>query len=59
MFVMKMERSGQFYFVLKAWNGEIIARSEAYATKQACAVGIDSVRRVAPGASVSDETGTY
>jgi uncharacterized protein YegP (UPF0339 family) len=34
----------QFYFVLKARNGEIIATSETYKSKQSCKKGIRSVR---------------
>jgi uncharacterized protein YegP (UPF0339 family) len=34
-----------FYFNLKANNGEIVATSEMYETKQACIKGISAVRR--------------
>ncbi len=34
----------QFYFRVKARNGEIVAVSEGYTTKQACEDGIDSLR---------------
>lgn len=36
---------GQFYFVLKAGNGEIILKGERYTTKQNCENGIASVRK--------------
>lgn len=38
----------KFYFVLKAGNGEVIARSEMYDTKYAAKKGIRSVRFNAP-----------
>ena len=54
-FVLK--KSGtQFMFNLKSSNGEIIATSERYTTKQAALNGIDSVRTSAPGASTEDQT---
>ena len=46
-------KDGQWYFRLKAGNGEIIARgSEGYTTKAACLKGIDSVKRNAPEAPI-------
>ena len=38
----------QFYFRLRAGNGEIILSSEGYRTKHGCQKGIDSVRHNAP-----------
>lgn len=46
----------QFYFVLKAGNGEIIATSERYSSKDAAENGIESLRDNAPDAIVEDET---
>ena len=37
---------GLFYFHLKAENGEIIASSQGYTTKQSAENGIDSIRRL-------------
>jgi uncharacterized protein YegP (UPF0339 family) len=37
---------------LKAANGEIIAISEGYASKQGCVDGIESVRKNAPIAKI-------
>jgi uncharacterized protein YegP (UPF0339 family) len=48
--------NGEFYFNLKAANGEIIGRSETYTTKQACENGIEAVKSAAPAASVEDMT---
>ena len=38
-------KSGMFYFVLKARNGEVILRSDGYTKKASCVNGIDSVKR--------------
>ncbi len=51
-FEISTDESGQFRFVLKAGNGEVIAASEAYTTKAAAKNGIDSVKRNAPDAEV-------
>jgi len=48
--------SGQFRFRLRARNGEPIASSEAYATKEGCMQGIKSVKKNAPKAKVKDTT---
>ena len=47
---------GQYYFVLKAANGEIIGTSERYTTKQVMENGISSVKSNAPTATVVDLT---
>lgn len=47
-FVKKTAKNGQFYFNLKAGNGEIILSSEMYTTKAARDNGIDSVKKNAP-----------
>jgi uncharacterized protein YegP (UPF0339 family) len=50
--------AGQYHFVLKAANGEIIATSERYTTKAAAKNGIESVRENAKSApTATDETG--
>lgn len=46
--------NGQFYFVLKAANGEIIGQSELYTTQAARENGIQAVKRVGPTAPVAD-----
>jgi uncharacterized protein YegP (UPF0339 family) len=48
---------GQYHFVLKAGNGEIIATSERYTTKAAAKNGIESVKNNVPKAPTDDETG--
>jgi len=46
--------AGKFRWRLKAPNGEIIAVSEAYETKDSCKNGIDSVKTNAPKAQIVD-----
>ena len=43
-FVIKKGKNKQYYFNLKARNGERILSSESYTSKQACENGIDSVK---------------
>ena len=56
-FVIKKGSSGQFHFVLKAGNGEIIGTSEMYSSAAAMEKGIASVKTNAPGAKINDITG--
>lgn len=44
-FEVKKATNGQFYFRLKAGNGETILSSEQYAAKPSCLAGIDSVKK--------------
>lgn len=46
--------NGQYYFVLKAKNGEIIGTSELYSSSFARDNGITAVKRVGPTAPVDD-----
>ena len=46
------DKAGKFRFRLKAGNGEVIAVSEAYNTKDSCLNGIESVKKNAPAADV-------
>jgi len=46
--------NGQYYFVLKASNGEIVGTSETYTTSVSRENGIDAVKRVGPSAPVDD-----
>ena len=52
----KTTTNGQFYFNLKAANGEVIGKSEMYTTSSARDNGIESVKRNAPEASIVDLT---
>ncbi len=50
------DKKGEFRFRLKAANGEIIAASEGYKTKESCMNGIESVKKNAPEAKVEEIT---
>jgi len=43
-------------FVLKAGNGEVIATSQMYASRDSCLNGIESVKSNAPEAALEDQT---
>lgn len=55
-FVLKKGASGKFHFNLQAGNGQVIATSETYESKESALKGIESVKTNAPGAEVDDET---
>ena len=46
------DKSGKFRFRLKAANGEIVAVSEAYTSKEGCINGIGSVKKNATIAKI-------
>lgn len=54
-FVIKETNTG-VKFDLKATNGQVIATSEVYNSKDACKNGIASVQKNAPVAAVEDQT---
>lgn len=54
-FEMYLDAKQKFRFRLKARNGEIIAVSQGYTTKQNCIKGIDSVKNNAPISSIVTE----
>ena len=56
MYHMKMDKRGQYYFVLKAANHRVIGKSESYTTAGAMEKGIKSVIRSARSAVVDDLT---
>lgn len=39
------EKNGEFYFRLKAKNGEVILTSQGYKTKASCLNGVESVKK--------------
>ncbi len=49
------EKNGKFYFQLIAANGEPLASSEPYSSRQAAHNGCDAVKRAASDADVRDE----
>jgi uncharacterized protein len=55
-FVLTQGTSGKYHFNLVAPNGQVIATSETYESKQGALSGIDSVKRNASGARVEDQT---
>lgn len=55
--IKKAGNGWQYYFVLKAPNGEVIATSEMYNSKAAAINGANAVKTHAPLASVEDTTG--
>lgn len=55
-FERKKSASDQPYFVLKAANGEILGRSQMYASEATMEKGIDSVKKNGPTAAVDDLT---
>lgn len=54
-FVVKNTNTG-VKFDLKATNGQVIATSEVYSSKDACLNGIASVAKNAPVAGIEDQT---
>ena len=54
-FVVKETANG-IMFNLKAGNGEVIATSEVYSSKDACLNGIESVKKNAALANIEDQT---
>lgn len=57
MIVIKKSKDGQFFFEVKARNGQVLVTSETYKRKASCAHGV-SVTRNAIGwnTKVIDET---
>jgi len=48
------DKAGEFRFRLKASNGQIIATSEGYKAKKSCLNGIESIKKNAPDAPVTE-----
>ncbi len=55
-YIRKTSARQQPYFVLVATNGRTIGKSEEYSSGTAMENGIDAVKRLAPGAEVTDQT---
>ena len=55
-FVLEKGSTGKFHFNLQAANGQVIATSEAYNSKESALNGIESVKKNAADARVEDET---
>lgn len=52
----KMSYNNQYYFLLKAANGEVVGNSELYNTSQARETGIGAVKKDAPISQIEDLT---
>ncbi|SGZ09891.1 YegP family protein [Moritella viscosa] len=50
------DTSQPFWFVLKASNGQVIAQSEMYSTKESAKNGIESVQKNGSTTSIKDLT---
>lgn len=50
------DKRGEYRFRLKATNGQTVAVSEGYKTKDVCLQGVESVKSLAADASVVDTT---
>ena len=48
------DKAEKFRWRLKAANGEVVATSEGYSSKDACMKGIESVKKNAPIAMVAE-----
>ena len=55
-FVLKKGTTGKFHCNLVAGNGQVIATSEAYESRESALKGIESVKTNAPGADLDDQT---
>jgi uncharacterized protein YegP (UPF0339 family) len=51
-FEVETAKNGQYYFVLRATNHQIIGQSETYETEGGCKNGIESVQKNAPDAEI-------
>ena len=56
VFEILCDAADKFRFHLKAANGEIVAASESYGTKESVENGIASVKKYAPMAQIIDQT---
>jgi len=54
-FIIRRSDNGQYYFVLRAVNGKVIATSEQYESKQAAKKGIASIKSVSVFARILEE----
>lgn len=55
-FEMYKDNAGKFRFRLIAPNGQTIASSEGYESKESCKKGVESVKTNAPKADIVDKT---
>ena len=55
-FVIKKSSDNQFFFVIKASNGQTLCTSETYTAKQSAKNAIDTIQSDAKTATTEDET---
>ena len=55
-FEIQFDSAGKFRFHLKAANGEIIAASQSYLSRESAENGIASIKKNAPTAKIIDQT---
>ena len=55
-FVLEKGSTGKFHFNLHAANGQVIATSQHYESKESALNGIESVKHNAADAAVEDKT---
>jgi uncharacterized protein YegP (UPF0339 family) len=55
-FVLEKGSTGKYHFNLHAANGQVIATSQHYESKESALKGIESVRHNATDAVVEDQT---
>ncbi len=55
-YVLKKGSSGKFHFNLVASNGQVVATSEAYESRDSALNGIESVRTNAATTTIEDQT---
>lgn len=53
-FEIYQDKKGEYRFRLKAANGQVIATGEGYKSKDSCLNGIESVKKNAPAAEISE-----
>lgn len=56
-FELKKSANGKYHFNLKASNGQVVATSQMYESKESALNGIESVRSNAPDAKLDDQSG--
>lgn len=57
--IFKSQSNGEYYYRLKAKNGEIVLSGEGYKTKQSCLNGIASVKQNSPYDNRYDRKDSY
>ncbi len=55
-FEIKCAENREFYWVFKSGNGEVVATSQTYNSKQSCQKGIDSIKRDSSTGKIHDIT---